>query len=96
VRLSPLNVLIRPPDYSGFLTTDTRASPRKDGIRAVRSDVQPVYPPGLAGPGNPILGARIELDFSIRSIDPNGSYLFTLFEQEDSLIPVSMDFAKYR
>jgi hypothetical protein len=84
------------PDYRALLTRDEVASLDAEGIRPVRLDVQPLYPQGFRGPGSPIQGARIEADFTIRSLDPNGRYLLGVFAGQQPLGPISLDFATYR
>lgn len=99
VRLPPMNILARPPAYSAALSTRADGSDvevKSGGIRPIDTRTTPIFPPGISEPGAPIQGARVELDFDARSLDPNGRYVLIVFEEETRLDPMTIDLSRYR
>jgi hypothetical protein len=99
IRLPPVNILVRPPTYAAALSTRDDGSdvePKSGGIRPIDTRTTPIFPPGVSEPGTPMQGARFELDFDGRALDPNGRYVLIVFEEETRLDPMTIDLSRYR
>jgi hypothetical protein len=99
MRLPPVNILARPPAYAAALSRRADGSdvgPKAGGIRPIDAQTSPIFPPGLSQPGTPMQGARVELDFDARALDPNGRYALIVFEDEARLDPMTIDLSRYR
>lgn len=91
VRFPPQHVLVTVPDYTAALspTPPGSAGGAPDSLRSLDVRSGPYYAPGL-DEQSIMIGARVELDFDARALDPNGRYFVTVYENKTRLGPVEV------
>lgn len=92
-RLNPLNIFQQPPKYEMYIQSGPTTRP----IVASASKRDPVFPPGMGGPGATIIGVRLEATFSRADIaSATEPYLIVTDEKGNPLWRARVDLGRYR
>lgn len=93
VKLNPLNTFVKPPDYELYIATGPATRP----IASPKLKIEPIFPVGTVGPGNPITAIRLEASFSRAAIVNAQRPVLTLTDQNGNLVWQSrLDITRYR
>jgi hypothetical protein len=97
VRFPPQHVIVTVPVYTAVLSSvpPGPAADAPDLMRPLDVRSGPYYAPGL-DESSIMIGARVELDFDARALDPNGRYFVTVYENKTRLRPVVVDLKNLR
>lgn len=93
VRLNPLNTFVKPPAYDLYIQTGP--STRPIAPSAFRRD--PVFPPGMGGPGTNLVAVRLEATFPRADIDAaTDAHLVVTDDRGNVLWNGRIDLGRYR
>ncbi len=93
VRLNPLNTYVKPPSYDMYVRTG--ASTKPIAPSAFKRD--PVLPVGAVGPGNTIIGVKLEATFSRADLSgASDPYLVITNDRGEVIWQARIDLSRFR
>jgi hypothetical protein len=93
VKLNPLNTYTKAPSYDIYIRTGPSTKPI--AARSLKRDA--IYPVGTIGPGNPILGVRIEATFERAEIEAAREPAVLVTDDTGNVIwQARVDLSRYR
>jgi hypothetical protein len=93
VKLNPLNTFARPPGYDLYIATGPATRP----LASPSVKIEPIFPVGTVGPGNPITAIRLEASFARADIVNAARPTLMLVDQNGNQIWQSrIDVTRYR
>ena len=93
VRLNPLNTFAKPPGYDLYIQTGPSTRP----LASPSIKVEPIFPVGTVGPGNPIPALRIEGSFQRADIvNAPRPTLVVVDQNGDPVWQTRIDITRYR
>lgn len=93
VRLHPHNIFVKEPAYDLYISTGPRSPP----IGAKPLKRLPIYPPGLGGPGTPVVGVTLEASFPRAEIERAASPSLVVTDDKAELLwQARIDVSRYR
>ena len=92
VKLNPLNTYSKPPSYDLYIATGPGTKPLAAPLK-----IDPIFPVGTVGPGNPITAIRIQTNFARADIASAPRPVLALTDQNGNVIWQSrLDITRYR
>lgn len=93
VKLNPLNTFVKAPNYDLYIATGPVTKP----LASPSLKVEPIFPVGTVGPGNPITAIRVEASFVRADIVNAPRPSLMLIDQNGNLVWQSrLDITRYR
>jgi hypothetical protein len=93
VRLHPLNTYAAPPEYDLYVRTGPASKP----VAAPKIKRDPVYPPGTMGPGNAMVGIRLEASFPRADIVAAPEPTLVVNDEHGTIVwQTRLDLARFR
>ena len=93
VKLNPLNTFAKAPNYVLYIATGPSTRP----LASRSLKVEPIFPVGTVGPGNPITAIRLEASFARADIADAPRPSLMLIDQNGDLVWQSrLDITRYR
>jgi hypothetical protein len=93
VRLHPLNTYAGPPEYDLYVRTGPASKP----VAAPKIKRDPVYPPGAMGPGNAMVGIRLEASFPRADIVDAPEPTLVVNDEHGTIVwQTRLDLARFR
>lgn len=93
VKLNPLNTFATPPTYDLYIATGPATRP----LASPSVKIEPIFPVGTVGPGNPITAIRLEASFARADIVNAPRPSLVLTDQNGNLVwQTRIDITRYR